>query len=268
MIQGLIDKQDTFEIVRDQVAAILTTEVANQQVLAIADGQDPSYWKLRIFTERANPWEQILNTQNDTSPIINIWYDNSSFDTKASNAMERQAAEAVFNIDCYAYGGSANNAGGGHTPGDEAAALEVQKACRLVRNILMASEYTYLGLQGTVWGRWPQSISVFQPQIGNETIQNIIGARFVLRVKFNEFAPQYEGTTLDYVAISVHRDEIGELSTEAIEMGGDLEMNGALEMRGQTLLYLQADYDYAAPDTLEMDGDLEMDGEQEMYGED
>lgn len=219
MIQELIDKQDTFEIVRDQIAGILKAETTNQMALATAGGKDPDDWKLRIFTERANPFETWLNQQTDTSPIINIWYDNSSFDMKSSNVIERQASETIYNIDCYGYGGSSDNAAGGHNPGDKAAAFEAQKAFRLVRNILMVGEYTYLGLRGTVWGRWPQSMTVFQPQIGNEPMQNIVGARFALRAKFNEFSPQYVPTTLEYTAIAVYRSETGEI-------------------------YLQADYDY------------------------
>ena len=36
MIPELIDKQDTFEVVRDEIAAILKTEVVSQMALATA----------------------------------------------------------------------------------------------------------------------------------------------------------------------------------------------------------------------------------------
>lgn len=215
MIPNLIDKQDSFEIVRDQIAAILATEVASQMALASAAAKDPNEWKLRIFAERSNPWEQFLNEQTDRSPIVNVWYDNSSFDMGASNISERQKTEAVFNIDCYGYGVSSDTVGAGHTPGDEDAALEVQKAIRLVRNILMAAEYTYLGLRGLVWQRWPQSITVFQPPIDGRTIQQIVGARIAFRVVFNEFSPQFDLNMLELVSVNVLRAEDGEIVVEA-----------------------------------------------------
>ena len=215
MIPELIDKQDTFEIVRDEIAAILKTEVVNQMALATAGAKDPDDWELRIFSERSNPWEQFLNEQADTSPLINIWYDNSNFDPSASNISERQKTEAIYNIDCYGYGKATDVAGGGHTPGDKEAAFEVQRALRLVRNILMAAEYTYLGLRGTVWSRWPQSVTVFQPQIDGRTAQQIVGARLAFKVVFNEFSPQVAENVLELVSTKVLRTEDGEIVIEA-----------------------------------------------------
>lgn len=221
-IATLIDKQDSFEIIRDQIAAILAIEVASQMQLATDGGKDPNDWKLRIFTERSNPWEQLLNEQSDQSPIVNVWYDNSNFDPSGSNIVERQKTEGVFNIDCYGYGMSKDDGGTGHVPGDKEAAFEVQRALRLVRNILMAAEYTYLSLRGLVWQRWPQAVTVFQPQIDARQIQQIVGARLTFRVVFNEFSPQVEAETLELLSVDVIRAEDGEI-------------------------YFEADYDYTAP---------------------
>lgn len=215
MIENLIDKQDTFEIIRDQIAAILATETASQMALATAAGKDPLDWKMRIFTERSNPWEQWLNEQTDKSPIVNVWYDNSSFDPAVSNIVERQGTEAIFNIDCYGYGVSSDDGATGHIPGDREAALTVQKALRLTRNILMAAEYAYLGLRGTVWQRWPQSINIFQPPIDGRQAQQVVGARIAFRVKFNEFSPQFNLNVVELVSINVLRTEDGEIVAEA-----------------------------------------------------
>lgn len=215
MISGLIDKRDTFEIVRDEIAAILKVESANQMQLATDAGRDPDDWKLRIYSERSNPWEALLNEQTDRSPIVNVWYENSDFDPRASNTIERQKTEAVFNIDCYGFGMSADDPTGGHVAGDQEAADEVQRALRLVRNILMAAEYTYLGQRGLVWGRWPQSITVFQPPIDSRPIQQIVGARIAFRVTFNEFSPQVEAETLDLLSAEVYRSETGEIYISA-----------------------------------------------------
>lgn len=213
-IPVLIDKQDNFEIIRDQIAAILVLETASQMVLATNALKDPDDWKLRIFTERSNPWEQFLNEQTDRSPIINIWYDNSSFDQSSSNISERQKADGIFNIDCYGFGISSDIPAGGHIPGDREAALEAQKALRLVRNILMAAEYTYLGLRGLVWQRWLQSSTVFPLPIEERSIQQIVGARFVFRVSFSEFSPQVQAETLELMSVNVKRTEDGEILVE------------------------------------------------------
>lgn len=219
VLQTLIDKQDNFEIIRDQIAAILKLEIVNQQVLAAAALKDPDDWKLRIFSERSNPWEQWVNVDDpatvDKSPLINVWFDNSTFDPSASNVSERQKCEAVYNIDCYGYGISEDVPAGGHKPGDRDAALKVHKALRLIRNILMASENTYLQLQGLVWTRWPQAITSFQPQMDGRQIQQIVGARLAFRVVFNEHSPQYVAETLEFLSIDVKRTEDGEIVAEA-----------------------------------------------------
>ncbi len=215
-IATLIDKQDNIEIIRDQIAAILKTEIISQMALAVLAAKDPNDFKLRIFTERSNPWEQWLNDpQSDTSPIVNVWVDNANYDKSASNVVERQNTEAVYNIDCYGYGLSKTDGGSGHIPGDKEASLEVQRAYRLVRNILMAAEYTYLALRGLVWSRWPQSFTIFQPQLDGRTVQQVVGARLAFRVSFNEFSPQIPPEILELVSTDVRRTEDGEIIAEA-----------------------------------------------------
>ena len=215
MIPILIDKQDNFEIIRDQIAAILVAEIANQQALATAATEDPDDWKLRVYTERSNPWEEFLNDETDQSPVVNVWYSDSNFDPAGSNVIERQKTQGVFNIDCIGFGKSADLPAGGHTPGDQEAAFEMQKALRLVRNILMAAEYTYLGMRGVVWQRWPQSVTSFQPQLDANTYQQIVGARIAFRVTFSEFSPQIAEETLEFLSIDVKRTEDGEIVLEA-----------------------------------------------------
>lgn len=214
-IPTLIDKQDNFEIVRDQIALLLANEVVNQMALATAAAKDPNDWKLNIYLERSNAWEKWLNDQTDSTPIVNVWYDNSIFNEAASNVMERQASETIYNIDCYGLGISSDNPAGGHNPGDKEAAFEVQRAVRLVRNILMAAENTYLQQRGLVWSRMPQSITAFQPQIDNQTVQHVQGARIAFKVLFNEFSPQVAEETLEYVSVDVKRTDDGLVIAEA-----------------------------------------------------
>lgn len=217
VLPSLIDKVDNFEIVRDQIAALLALNIANQKLLAVAASKDPALWDLRVYTERAAPWDQYTGGHGltvDIAPIANVWFDSTSFNKSASTVMDRQKSEGSFNIDVYGYGVSQDDDEGGHKPGDREAAFEMQRALKLVRNILMASENTYLQLRGMVWGGWVQSVTSFQPQIDNRSIQNIVGARLVLKVDFNEFSPQYEGEALEFVSIDVTRSDNGQVLAE------------------------------------------------------
>jgi hypothetical protein len=219
-IDTLIDKQDTFEIVRDQIAAILAIETASQQALADQAGKDKDLWKIRPFLERSNPIEQwrdpdINSKDFDKSPIVNVRFDTGSFPRDRGDVVKSQIHNGTINIDCYGLGISCDNALEGHTPGDELAALEAQRAVRLVRNILMASEYTYLALQGTVEFRWIENITVFQPQIDSAPVQHVVGARISFTVKFAEFSPQYTPKTLELLTVQVKRTEDSQVVLQA-----------------------------------------------------
>lgn len=215
MIEGLIDKVDSFEQIRDQIAGILAAESVSQQALAVTAGKDPDDWKLRVYTERSNPWETWLNNSDDRSPLVNVWYDSSVFDGTAGDVVSRQKTTGVYNIDCYGLGVAADEPGGGHKPGDRESAFEVARCLRLARNILMASDYTYLGLRGLVWQRWPESITSFQPEIDNRALQKITGARIAFRVVFNEFSPQAVPVDLDIVFVTIDRALDGQILVEA-----------------------------------------------------
>jgi hypothetical protein len=86
---------------------------------------------------------------------------------------------------------------------------------RLVRNILMAGEYTYLALRGVVWRRWVDNISIFQPQQDSENVHHIVGARLSFRVEFNEYSPQVQPVTLELLSVDVKRTENDEIVVEA-----------------------------------------------------
>jgi hypothetical protein len=217
-IATLIDKQDTAEVVRDQIAAILFLETLSQQALAVDAAKDPLDWTLRIFSERANPWEQFTDGQKtgeDATPIVNIAWDSASYDRSKSDPTRKQHAVGIYNIDCYGYGLSKDDGGPGHTAGDKEAAFEVQRAYRLVRNMLMAGVNRYLQLQGVVGNRWPQAINIFQPQQGGTPVENVVGARLVLNVEFNEFSPQVEGEILELVTNQVKRTGDGKIVLNA-----------------------------------------------------
>lgn len=220
-IQSLIDKRDTSEIVRDKIALILATESAAQQLLAPAavPPKDPDDWKIRVFIERVNPWEEFLNETDGEEvlerafPLVNVSLDSISYDMSKGNTVERQHASAVFFIDCYGFG-VASSDGAGHTTGDQNAAVEGQRALRLVRNILMAGAYTYLEMRNVVWRRWPQSVQVLELPIEVRSVAQISALRLSLQVDFNEFAPQVEGQLSELLHLTVYRARNDEVIQE------------------------------------------------------
>lgn len=211
MIQTLIDKFDNSELIRDKIADILVTEAASQVALATTAGKpDPSLWDLRVFTERSNPFEEFLGESRSHVPIINVWFDSGSFDLKLGNVVERQTVEGTFNIDCYGQAESFETMTG-HSPGDRDAALEAMRAVRLVRNILMSAEYTYLKMRGTVGRRWIQSIRAFQPTFDGANVVNIVGIRVSFSVVYNETSPQIQGEPIELVQVTTKRQSDGQV---------------------------------------------------------
>ena len=206
MIGKLIDKYDTFEIVRDKIAAILLLETADQVRMAVNAGKDPEGWDLRVFAERSNAWEEFRDGTESPTPIVNITYDNSEMDGTSGSTVESQKYTATYNLDCFAMGISA-----GEQVGDQDASLRIHRVVRLVRNILMAGVYTRLDLKGIVWDRRVPSITVFRPDAADDMAQNIIGARLVFRVIFTEQSPQVESVPLEIIGVGLERAETGEV---------------------------------------------------------
>lgn len=216
LISEILATRDNYEVVRDQIGAILAVEFANQKVLTGLE-------QPRVFLERTNPWGEFLDapeeavTPEQPQPIINVWFETWSGDGAASNIVERQKVEATYNIDCYGCGISKDDGfnAGGHLAADRVAAYEAQRAARLVRQILMSAHYTYLAMRGVVWKRWVQSVTMFQPQIDNKQAQRVVGGRLAFQVQFNEFSPQNAGEILEIIGIEVLRAETGQLYLRA-----------------------------------------------------
>jgi len=212
-IDDLIVDRDNFEIIRDQIAAILLVESKRQQQIAAAAGQDPEQWRLRVYVEASNPWASWVGEDNDDdarrdeSPVVNVQFDQDEVDRGKSNVVSRQHHNGTFFCDCYGYGISTEELHG-HRRGDRVAAFEAQRAARLVRKILMASHYTYLGMQGVVGIRMTQSRTMFRPQIDARTVHKIEALRLSLSVGFNEFSPQVQGQPLELISASVFRSEV------------------------------------------------------------
>jgi len=212
MIPFLIDKQDTSEIVRDQIAAILATEAASQYDLAVSSGEDPAQWTFTTYSERNNPWSEFLDAETPQPPVINVTLEQCDYSMTTSTITgDFIATSALFNIDCYGHGMAQDDLGDGHTVGDLMGSLEAQRTARFVRNVFASAYYTYLGMRKTVHRRWIDSLTIMQPPFEDRALQQIVAARLALRVEFNEFAPQHVGETLELISATVKRKRTGEI---------------------------------------------------------
>ncbi len=232
LITELVDRFENSELICTQIGAILLVESLAQQALATQAGKDPALWKLRVFVERSCAWDQFQDPPDasdpdaaltfDSSPIVNISFDQETFDKSRSNVVERQTADGVFNIDCFGLGISADLPDSlGHLPGDAAAAIEAKRAYRLCRSILMGGAYTYLGFPRAkdapsppgqiVWGRWVQSIQMQTVPASERTAQHIVAARIALQVTYSEFSPQVIGVPLELISTTVTRSDTGQV---------------------------------------------------------
>jgi hypothetical protein len=212
MIPFLIDKQDTSEIVRDQIGAILASEAESQRAFAIAAGKDPAQWTFKTFIERSNPWADFLDATEPQPPVINVTLENATYNMGTSTIVgDFIGTSALFNIDCYGHGMSADEVGPGHTVGDLMGSLEAQRTARFVRNIFASAHYIYLEMQKTVHRRWVESMTILQPSLEGRELQQVVAARLALRVEFNEFAPQHVGETLELISATIKRKRTGEI---------------------------------------------------------
>ena len=93
--------------------------------------------------------------------------------------------------------------------------LTAQRGLRLVRNILISSQNTYLQLRGVVWGRWVRAMTSFQVELAGESVIQAVGIRLAFEVTFNEFSPQAVSVPLDLISVDVFRALDGMLIAEA-----------------------------------------------------
>jgi hypothetical protein len=221
-LTALIEERDNYEIVEDEIAAILKVESSNQEQLATASGKDPREWRLHVFQGRTNPWPtpvaEFLEQQEDFAPLVHVSWNQDSIDLSSSNLVERQKHDATYWIDCYGYG-VAKETNEGHDPGDFVAQREAYRAARLARKILMSAEYAYLGLprgeNQVVWRRWFSERQLLPVEIDEARAVHARVVRLSFRVEFSEFSPQIVGQIIELVSLQCKRAVTGELLFQA-----------------------------------------------------
>ena len=206
----LIDKKDNFELVRDEIAAILAKETANQQALAISAAKDPKLWAFNVFKERSDVWASLLETEDPVDPVVNVWFESADFAGDQSfNALKQTAEPGIFNIDIFTASINKKNVGDGYIIADKQAALDCQRIMRLIRNILFSvppdssqpgEDYTWLNMRGVVGRRHIQGITRFQPGYKEQAVP-VVAARIVLAVKYLETGLEGPDNDFDLVQL-------------------------------------------------------------------
>lgn len=204
-IDVLLDTQDSNAIVRNQIAAIIAIEIANQKVLATEEGTDPDDYDFLIYIERSRPFEVLTSSDGSESGdiktgLVNILFDNDKFDNKNSGVVERQRTKGTFYLDCYAHVNRTDS-----LAGDEATSKESDRIAAIIRKILMAGQYTYLALgqrelaeNQLVFKRYIIGREKFYPSDREGRFyENIIGTRITIEVEYDEYSPQEAGVDFE-----------------------------------------------------------------------
>lgn len=210
MVLPLIDKLDSFELVRNQIAGILVAELIDQQALAPGAGEDPLDWKLDIRLERDDPVEKWLNAgavdDETVTPVVSVWMESSVLNKQSTTVPgARQVYDVTYNLDVFARG-VASGDGAGYLPADKDSHLRCHAAVRLVRNILSAPHYSRL-LVPTVVRAHPLfenlDLGSAAPE-GTESDISVWSCRCRYRVPMTEFSVETPALeTLDLIAIDV-----------------------------------------------------------------
>lgn len=204
-ITELLSTPDGYETARDALATILAEEIASQQSLAGANAAD---YALDVYVERFAPIEKWVDEASDT-PVATVWLARYTSDDKRSTVNSNRG-RATYHIDVFAQARDANNPAGGHIAGDLLARQRLHRALRLIRQILMSGQYTYLdsarGAAQYVFARSVREIEVHEARKRDERSAVWIStARMTLDVSLKVDQPQNLPVDWDGIDITQKR---------------------------------------------------------------
>ena len=146
LITELIKDRDNIEVVRDQIAALLSLELQNQHELAKkADAPNADDYDIEIFAENSRPYDTA--EEDELISLVNIVCQDATVPS-SNPRMGEQKTQAVFDIFC-----AANGIDAGDYRDDKNATFRAWKIMRLVRRIVMSEQYAYLGMRRIVTSR-------------------------------------------------------------------------------------------------------------------
>lgn len=219
----LINRPDNFEVIRDEIAAILALETVNQQALAVAVPLDPKPWKFDVYKERSRIWDSLDQSEEPVTPVVNVWFDSEDVAGNQSyNALTQTMNPGIFNIDVFTSAINTKNVGLGYLSADQQAVFDCQRIMRLIRTILFSvppdrtqpgDDYSFLNLRGVVGYRRIQSVSMFQPDYKKQTVI-IAAGRIALAVKYIETGIEGPDNDFDLLQLQTTIGEGGQVNYE------------------------------------------------------
>lgn len=167
--------EQNFELVRDQIAAIIKDEVANQAVL---QPNEEALQNVSIFVDR------LAKVNKSELPLINIFLDIGNFQNQD---VEAQDGIYIFNIDIYFSGKSSSN----EARGDTKSLRNLQRLAGVVRAIIQSVKYITLGLEKpSVLHRSIKNLIITDPTSSQDGI-NVSQGRLTLEVRMVEIAEMF-----------------------------------------------------------------------------
>lgn len=211
VIPDLIDLDtNPIQLVIDKIGEILVNESANQQALAIAGGKDPDLYKIRVFADRFNPFD---NMKTDTTPLVSIKESDDSKELSVSGNHGKQQKLLTINIDCFGIG-RAEETVSGHRPADLDASQDGRRAANLVNKILKSDINSNLQLDRKI----VNSVNItgeqyFEPDFDSRQMGPVVAKRLSLQCKVTDTPMINNGVELLGVVVDVERGDSGEIYT-------------------------------------------------------
>lgn len=204
------------ELVRDQIALIILTELPAQEAIAIdlAATQPETLAGKQAQLDIDNKIYDIINNiftekgthfQNDQMPGLNIYFGRSDYSATEGDNVNTQVSNSNFTLEVHL---QYKHKQAGVEPieyGDEKSARVVARILGLLRGILMSGQYITLGdeFSGIVEKRRVTSLDVFQPDSQEDDAKQGLVGILNLDVKFRETGPQLMGETLTAARTSI-----------------------------------------------------------------
>ena len=193
------------ELVRDQIAYIVSGELVNLKALAEtlaatqpatlvgkqaqADLDNGIYGVIdNIFIEKGTHFTE------QEIPGINIYYGRSDYPQNEGDPRNRQVSDSSYIISVHITE-KHKQENDEISLGDEKSARNALRIVGIIRGILMSGQYVTLGstFKGILFRRWVSSVDVFQPDFQESDGRHGIMGVLNISVKFNEIGPEIDG---------------------------------------------------------------------------
>lgn len=190
-----------FEIVRSQIAAILSDELTNQLALLNAAKPYPAEKDVEYsLSEKSIPsriWEERFKRpcaeEYNNGVVINVLFAQAPLNDLQT--VSNQTGDNTYIVEVYA-GEREPNVSEPINEGDSLAAMKLERSLAQCRSIIMNPNYQTLGFPKPYFiGKVSVSnIQISQPDDGNDNSANLIYGRFTITVKMSEGVEAIQGT--------------------------------------------------------------------------